>query len=1676
MKGFLLIVLWSLTLCPCSTEAGWERLWSIGLQNQEPSEFGAGDSLSNSEPGSPLIIDDDFYLAGEYPAPIGIVSESEPLKQFPNWLSWLDPTIRVHFPLTASQATATASLTITLRYIGGGYLHSATRLPAGDFGNHDLQISFNRKPVLFHQRIVQETWLSQTFSPAAEAPARLGENVIEIRRVAGSAMGYLSLDFVELSVNPQALSDEDGDGIPQAWEIDNGLSDLDSSNAAQDIDEDGLSNWEEWFMGTDPRQPDSDSDGLNDGTELFIGTDPTQVDTDGDTLSDGLEVRSHSTDPSVRDTDGDGLDDNVELGWGLNPTKRSSAEIPTSIALNFVNELSPDSQLPTNALAGKLPQSFWNSTRPVSTWTTPSNSTAWIAAPIEGVLVDSRGAQTGLQLEWDSAYSWFNGNDGSPESKLFDGLLLGRSDRPARIQLSRIPYAAYDLIIYVGGVEAGTYAHVELEDAAGTPRFFATEYWSVRPAYVEGVATQQTFRRGNFVHYRSLTNSTISFVLQTDPLHVEGAGVHGFQIVDMTNDGDSDGLPTAWEAIHRLDTTNNDAADDPDGDGLSNLIEWQLGTDPHSIDSDGDGLKDGVETSTGLYLDLADTGSNPLDPDTDADGVSDGQECLQFPYFSDPNATDTDQDGFTDLQEREALSNPNLAGSSPANVPEYSAITRSWFWEIDHVQLVWNHRSAAPTAEPLHIQPIFSAAVFNQLSISPVPDLEMGLRFNRGKVTWFVSSLDTGAFFREGPVPNLYDSDFSAVPQDLSKALGFSGFGDFDTSDSLRFSLRITQSPTSNRWHLSYEIRNLSTSQTVVARELPDLVATPEINDGTAVWGVAPGSPDTSLISVMHGVTFFQSVESIETRLPRDHQDADGDGMPDLWEVRNGFDPRTSADPSADQDRDGLSNIMEYLSNTDPLLADSDGDGAQDTYELFQNSNPLQASSLPAFVKAAPTGRLDDVDRNDLSDFWEFAHSLKAADPRADLDKDGASNYQESIAGTNPNDPASVMSLSAVVSTNNFFCEWQSSAYRSYTLQASSNWVDWFDVGGSLSSGTSAGRLRREVTSIVTNSAALTAFRLAVTESDSDGDMVPDWVEKLIGTDPGRPTGSRQNATIDSNGDGRADGFVWGDAVYTAELLGSGNPGTTNVSRVQAARLLAQATFGPTLEEIERVRLMGIEAWIDDQIYSQKPYLHQPYIEESTRDHFGANMQGGYLRSVDGSFLPGVNILSSFARGALQSSDQLRQRMAFALSQILVISRKESDIANQALGLANYYDILVRNAFGNYRDILTEVSLHPMMGRYLSHVGNQKATPEVNQFPDENYSREIMQLFSIGLWKLNPDGTRQLREDGSPIPTYSNDDITQIARVFTGLWYPGRPWRRGGYQSADFSHLMTMHASKHDFEPKSALEGMNVPARPATQENAMKDVQQVIDYLFNHPNTPVFICRQLIQFLVTFNPSPGYVQRVQNVFVDNGAGTRGDLAAVVRAILTDEEARDPKYFLLEQHFGKIKEPVIRVMSVARALRIGAREPDLVWWNFGEPIKTLAQEPLNSPTVFNFYRPDYVSPGKLGDKNLVAPVLQITDGYTVVSVPNDLWELVEHGIEHKEDYRYSPDFSDWLPLAVNTAALLDRVNLLFCQGTMAPRTRELIRQAIEAVSKDTPMTRIKIAIYLAACSPDGVTQR
>ncbi len=551
-------------------------------------------------------------------------------------------------------------------------------------------------------------------------------------------------------------------------------------------------------------------------------------------------------------------------------------------------------------------------------------------------------------------------------------------------------------------------------------------------------------------------------------------------------------------------------------------------------------------------------------------------------------------------------------------------------------------------------------------------------------------------------------------------------------------------------------------------------------------------------------------------------------------------------------------------------------------------------------------------------------------------------------------------------------------------------------------------------------------------------------------------------------------------------------------SAKEAARFLIQAAFGPDQdsdtdadqipENVEELIAMGMEPWMNDQftrpVGRLQPFVTWAEANEQDLEIYNDSKQDAWWNRAMG--IPKLRPDDT----ATQLPDPLRQRIGFCLSQIFVISDRMEDIGVAPIGMANYYDMLLAHSFGNFRDLLLNVSLHPCMGMYLSHLGNKKADPSINRFPDENYAREIMQLFSIGLWELNPDGTRKLSA-GQPVSTYTNADITQFARVFTGLAFGGTNANFGLYPR-DFTAPMKAWDAEHDLAPKTLLRGTVTPARTASAGNTgtatILDVNAVVDNLFNHPNVGPFIGRLLIQRLVTSNPSPAYIGRVSAAFADNGQGVRGDMKAFIKAILLDPEARAAAMMDVPT-FGKLREPFLRCVNLARAFNASTPSG---WYYLDAFTLDHVQEPMKAPSVFNYYLPNYAPPGALVEAGLVAPEFQIINASSGTLSPNYFWQAITGGLHRwgagRADYNTTLNLTQEMLMNVPAAAvndpspagpgldpdpLLRRLDLVLTGGTLSAPQFQIIREALVRISSgwEWPKTRLKLAIYLIVTSPD-----
>jgi uncharacterized protein (DUF1800 family) len=506
----------------------------------------------------------------------------------------------------------------------------------------------------------------------------------------------------------------------------------------------------------------------------------------------------------------------------------------------------------------------------------------------------------------------------------------------------------------------------------------------------------------------------------------------------------------------------------------------------------------------------------------------------------------------------------------------------------------------------------------------------------------------------------------------------------------------------------------------------------------------------------------------------------------------------------------------------------------------------------------------------------------------------------------------------------------------------------------------------------------------------------------------------------------------------------------------QAFAFLDEATFGPTNPEIQRVTAAGYGTWIDEQL-ALPPTLHLPVVQQL----FVTNPPPVGMPQAQ------VDRMDAWFRASLTAPDQLRQRVAYALSQIFVASDVGA-LRTQPQALAFYYDALVRNAFGNYRDLLKDVTLTPAMGVYLSMLGNQKPDPARNIRPDENYAREVMQLFTVGLVQLNADGTPKLDAQGVGLPTYDQSVIEGFANVFTGWTYAGAT--QANFANPRRNYLAPMAAVPffHSTGTKQLLNGVTVPAGQTPEQ----DLDAAIDNLFQHPNVGPFFGRQLIQRLVTANPSPQYVERVARVFADNGRGTRGDLGAVVRAILLDAEARAAP----TDTSGRLEEPFLRFVQLWRAY--GARAASGRYL-YAAPEQAFGQAPLRSPSVFNFYRPDYQPPGEIQSARLVSPEMQITTETTTVTAANALYAVVfnrNSSLANPQPNDVLIDISEELALTDTPPALVDRVAQKLLGGQISAALRQAAIDQVGRVPATNRANRVAEALYLVVTSPEYAVSR
>lgn len=548
---------------------------------------------------------------------------------------------------------------------------------------------------------------------------------------------------------------------------------------------------------------------------------------------------------------------------------------------------------------------------------------------------------------------------------------------------------------------------------------------------------------------------------------------------------------------------------------------------------------------------------------------------------------------------------------------------------------------------------------------------------------------------------------------------------------------------------------------------------------------------------------------------------------------------------------------------------------------------------------------------------------------------------------------------------------------------------------------------------------------------------------------------------------------------------------TKPANRSEAARFLTQATFGPTDADIDRLMSIGYEAWLREQlaapmnVVSHLAFWEQAYA--TTNNLSTPYTAGGYPTE-------------SFWRQALSGSDQLRQRVAFALSEIFVISNRDAcGDTVRARGVASYMDMLGQKAFGTYRSLLQSVALNPIMGCFLSHVANQKEDAVSGREPDQNFAREVMQLFSIGLYELNKNGTVKLDASGQPVETYGTADVVGLSKVFTGWsWYCGDLTDRcfmlgiplSGTTLDRWTVDMQSFPKFHSVSEKTFL-GVTVPVQ--TTPDPATSLKVALDRLASHPNVAPFIGKQLIQRLVTSNPSDQYVARVSAAFDNSG----GNLGAMVYAILMDPEARNMSAAMSSKTFGKPREPVLKLSAFLRAYEATSTSGSYLMGYLEDPAYALAQSPMRSPTVFNFFRPGYVMPGSQSAvSGLLTPEFQLLDETSIGGYANYMMSSIERGFgkagytgtasaqDIRTAYQRNLNHSIYT-LADNPVDLVEDVNRRLMYGQMSAGLKQAIADAVSKINhgtstpeqlQSTRKFRLWTALLLTLVSPEFQIQR
>jgi len=595
-----------------------------------------------------------------------------------------------------------------------------------------------------------------------------------------------------------------------------------------------------------------------------------------------------------------------------------------------------------------------------------------------------------------------------------------------------------------------------------------------------------------------------------------------------------------------------------------------------------------------------------------------------------------------------------------------------------------------------------------------------------------------------------------------------------------------------------------------------------------------------------------------------------------------------------------------------------------------------------------------------------------------------------------------------------------------------------------------ANELAPEPVEATVNNSTLTGFAIATT--------------MLAGCGGG---GSDSATSVGSGSSSSASSTSSSSSVSSAS---SSSSSVASIDDAQAVRFLLQAQFHANDTHIAAVKSRGFTNWLNDRYAEVQGQTGVAWLDS----------QGYNLIKEDQSFFWSQFGDFMIWNQLITAPDQLRKRLALALSEYFVVSLTPIDGFWPSYMIAAYWDLLVGNAFGNFRTLLEKITLNAAMGFYLNTKGNLKEDANTGRQPDENYAREIMQLFTIGLRDLNLDGTEKLNPSGNPIDTYGQADITNLAHVFTGYDYDYSRVTQTSINSLSYKipsnqfalDPLRFTAGNHSNLAVNFL-GTNIPAN-TSGASALK---MALDTLFNHPNVGPFFAKQMIQRLITSNPSPAYVQRVASVFNDNGSGVRGDLKAVWTAILTDTEARSAPN-PANAFSGKLREPILRFVQWARTAEVASTSGKFEIYDLTSPNDALSQSALRSPSVFNFFRPGYTPPNTtIGASNKQAPEFQIVNETTVAGYINFMEFITRSGYND-----VVPSYASLLSLAQDVPALLSKLNLLLCANQLSTATITRINTALSSfgVSASTAVKDKKLlistAFYLILCCPEYLVQK